>query len=85
MRFKGVLVTLFCLFLFFLNACSQQYSGKKQPKAINGVLDLRDWDFDKDGPVKLDGEWEFYWKQLLFPKDFKTGLGRGKPMFMDEY
>lgn len=29
------------------------------PVAINGVIDLRDWDFEKDGEVNLDGEWEF--------------------------
>ena len=29
------------------------------PVAVNGVIDLRDWDFEKDGEVNLDGEWEF--------------------------
>jgi len=33
--------------------CAPKYSGKQQPKAIKGVLDLRGWDFEKDGPVKL--------------------------------
>jgi two-component system, sensor histidine kinase ChiS len=35
------------------------------------VLDLTGWDMEKDGPVRLDGEWEFYWGQLLTPDDFK--------------
>lgn len=35
------------------------------PHATNGVLDLRHWDFKKNGPIKLDGEWEFYWKTFL--------------------
>jgi len=59
---------LFILLLFF-GACSER---KNPPKAVKGVLDLRDWDFDPsagsgtDGIVKLDGEWEFYWEE--FPK-----------------
>ncbi|MBU3110959.1 diguanylate cyclase [Clostridium lacusfryxellense] len=34
-----------------------------------GVLELSNWDFEKDGFTALDGEWEFYWKQLLSPQD----------------
>jgi signal transduction histidine kinase len=49
---------------------------KKSPQAVNGVLDLTDWDFAKDGPVGLNGEWEFYWGQLLTPADFKWGQGK---------
>lgn len=43
---------------------------KKPPLAVNGELDLTGWDFGKNGPVGLDGEWEFYWRQLLEPVDF---------------
>jgi hypothetical protein len=43
---------------------------KVPPRAVNGVLDLTGWDFTEYGPVSLDGEWEFYWKQLLKPQDF---------------
>jgi class 3 adenylate cyclase len=25
---------------------------------VEGVLDVRDWDFEKDGPVRLEGDWE---------------------------
>jgi len=31
--------------------------------AKNGILDLKDWDFKKQGPVQLKGEWRFLWKQ----------------------
>ncbi len=50
--------------------CGASYSGKKSPVASSGLLDLRDWDFKRDGSVRLSGEWEFYWKQLLGPDDF---------------
>ena len=31
----------------------------------NGVLDLRDWNPEIDEPIKLDGNWEFYWNQIF--------------------
>jgi len=29
-------------------------------QANKGVIDLRNWNFERDGILKLDGEWEFY-------------------------
>ncbi|MCR9144371.1 MAG: GAF domain-containing protein [bacterium] len=34
------------------------------PRAERGVLDLREWDFERDGSLDLEGEWEFYWKRF---------------------
>jgi len=66
-----ILKVLFLLAVAFgLLSCST--NQKKAPKAVNGVLDLRGWDFEKDGIVRLDGDWEFYWKQFLSAKDFDT-------------
>lgn len=42
------------------------------PAAVDGVLDLRDWDFEHDGPVAIKGDWNFYWKQLLEPTSVGT-------------
>ncbi len=51
-------VTLGCIF--------ENTSNKKlPPKVENGILDLRDWNFAKDGIVSLDGEWEFYPNEFL--------------------
>ena len=36
------------------------------------ILIFRAGTFDKNGNVKVDGEWEFYWNKLLTPEDFKT-------------
>ncbi|MCM3560203.1 ATP-binding protein [Brevibacillus borstelensis] len=36
-----------------------------QPRAVQGVLDLRDWDFASERPISLKGEWEFYPSQFL--------------------
>jgi signal transduction histidine kinase len=51
-------------------ACAPSHSGKAPPVAVKGVLDLRHWDFEKDGPLEIKGESEFYWKQLMSPADF---------------
>ncbi|HIW34476.1 MAG TPA: hypothetical protein IAA29_17005, partial [Candidatus Paenibacillus intestinavium] len=37
----------------------QYNSTSNQPVAINGVLDLRDWDDFSNHPLPLNGEWEF--------------------------
>ncbi|MCP4756278.1 MAG: hypothetical protein GY866_35900 [Proteobacteria bacterium] len=52
-----------------------------EPVAQKGILDLEDCDLDSENPVELNGEWEFYWNRLLFPKDFK----RSKPPKMTGY
>jgi len=56
-----------------VSACKPSYSGKKQPLARNGVLDLRKWDFDQDGPLNLSGEWLFYWNRILRPDTCRDG------------
>lgn len=36
-------------------------------------MDISGWDFEKDGMVALDGQWEFYWDRLFTPADFSGG------------
>ncbi len=52
------------LLLFSL---STVYAFESKPVAVKGVIDLRDYNFKTDGPVDLDGEFEFYWDQMLNP------------------
>ncbi len=52
--------------LFFLLSCSISSQTKLPSLAEKGVLDLREWNFETDGIVKLDGEWEFYWNKLIY-------------------
>ncbi|PKN07955.1 MAG: histidine kinase [Deltaproteobacteria bacterium HGW-Deltaproteobacteria-8] len=42
------------------------------PTAQRGVLDLSGWDLERDGPVRLDGEWEVHWNRLLDPAGFSA-------------
>lgn len=56
--------------LFVLAGCNNDISPKNPPHAIKGVLDLWHWDFAKDGPVELAGEYEFYWQQHVRVENF---------------
>lgn len=56
---------LFILILlpFSLAGCSPSTTSHP-PTVKQGVLDLRDWDLEQKGTVSLNGEWQFYWRQL---------------------
>jgi len=41
-------------------------------KADNGIINLSDWNFRQNGEVRLDGEWDLYYGELLMPEDIKT-------------
>ncbi len=59
-----LLCALFVLILP-LSACRRSYATQKQPvKAVKGILDLTDWDFERDGPVKLSGQWNILWRDF---------------------
>ncbi|BAF60567.1 signal transduction histidine kinase [Pelotomaculum thermopropionicum SI] len=67
---------LFLVFLYFHYRSAEE--GARPPVAVDGVLDLTGWDFQRQGVVPLNGWWEFYWEQLLTPGDLanepqKTG------------
>jgi len=42
------------------------------PVAIDGVIDLRGISNTDHFDIKLNGDWEFYWKKMLRPNDFKS-------------
>ncbi len=63
--YSFLIVLVFCLLLF--PGCVDKTSP---PSAANGIIDLSQWDFEKNGIVRLNGQWEFYWKRLLTPEDF---------------
>ncbi|MHC1711610.1 MAG: response regulator [Solidesulfovibrio sp.] len=61
--------------LFVAVGCAPQ---KTPPQAAKGQLDLSSWNFVKQGPVRLFGEWEFHWQQLLTPEEFRA-VADGSP------
>ncbi len=40
------------------------------PSAVRGRLDAAPWDISHNPVIRLDGQWEFYWNQMLTPEDF---------------
>lgn len=72
-RFSRIVVVgiIFSISIILLIGINAQIATKgNSPPAKRGVLDLSSWDFASQGPVDLDGEWEFYSGQLLAPADF---------------
>ena len=67
-------------FLLTLLGCQESFSGRKPPKAEQGILDLREWNFTKDGPLDLKGKFEFEPKQFVAADDFTPSLN---PRFLD--
>ena len=57
-----------------LTGCTGNQDNILPPISEGGILDLTEWDFEKNGAVNLDGEWEFYWKQLYDPRHFLSGI-----------
>src|SRR5690625_3443228 len=62
--------TFLILFSVLLWATALAGASITQPRAVNGLLDLSHWNFEQHGIVKLDGQWEFYWNELLEPTAF---------------
>jgi two-component system sensor histidine kinase ChiS len=61
------------MFLTIIKGSSEvSHTQKNIPMAVEGVLDLRNWDFKRDGMIKLNGEWEFYDNELHMPSDYQS-------------
>ena len=67
--------TLKYIFGLLLMAHTSLFAMDTVPVAVGGVLDLRQYNFKSEGPLVLEGEFEFYWNQMLNPATGKdTGL-----------
>ena len=64
-----IFLSLIIAYLIFFSACLNNAPRRIASRAVNGLLDLTDWDLTDDGPVDLTGEWEFYWNRHLSPTD----------------
>lgn len=70
--------------IFFIN-CRQIIKNEVviYPRSEKGVLDLRNWDFNKMGTLHLEGDWEFYWQQLYTPDDFINQVIKSPPIYYE--
>lgn len=75
-----IIILIFCAVLLIISCSIVPLNQKtlKHPhiKAVNGVLDLSGYDLEKKGAVRLDGEWEFYWNNLIEPDEFKSNINQ---------
>ncbi|MFV3074226.1 ATP-binding protein [Niveispirillum fermenti] len=44
-----------------------------RPLAVDGVLDLREWDFNRRGALFLEGDWQFWRDRLVTPDAIADG------------
>lgn len=65
---KKILKFTVAVFIIFFVLFTQEVSADKL-QIQQGVLDLLEQPLD-DQVLKLEGEWEFYWGELLTPEDF---------------
>ncbi|EMM93440.1 7TM diverse intracellular signaling [Leptospira interrogans serovar Zanoni str. LT2156] len=61
--FQGQILFLLGIFFVF-NHCMQD-SEPPHVSAISGVIDLTSWNFEQHGPVALQGDWIFRWKEFI--------------------
>ncbi len=66
-----------------LLVCSSCNVIDKSVVAKAGFLDLTEWSFEEDGIIKLNGEWEFYWQQLLNPGQFEAESNKNQVKYLD--
>ncbi len=64
-------LTKFVLLFLISLLLSCKTFDKSIPIAKEGLLDLSHRDFEKDGKITLDGQWEFYWNHLYSPDDLQ--------------
>ena len=70
-RGNGVNVYRFVLLLIALSWGEICFSKIDSPYAVNGAINLSAWNFETQGAVPLNGEWEFFWQSLRSPDDFE--------------
>ena len=74
---------IFLTFFLLLSSCGSKYTKKALPLTEKGEVDLKDWDFIKNGPLELDGSWALYWKHFIPLKDVLSNkLPDQRPLYL---
>jgi diguanylate cyclase (GGDEF)-like protein len=79
MRKHSIFILIMILILPLLGGCSKPIS-ETHPVAQNGRVDLSQVNLENEA-TDLDGEWEFYWNQLLDPSEVDQGTLSGYENF----
>lgn len=73
MKKWGLTYTFILVLFIFQNSVA----SSNAPKAVGGILDLRDYSINEEGSLPLNGEWEFYWNEYIDPRVTDSIFGRG--------
>jgi len=76
-----VLLLFLLVAVFTSQLCSREDS--EVPRAVNGVLDLRGYDFKKNGPLILAGEWGFYWDTVISSENYSEVIGHSPDLYTE--
>lgn len=68
MKSSRIFIAVFVLLLPLLVIPNVSFADAMTPQAKEGILVLQNYN---EEIIKLSGQWEFYWKQLLEPGDFE--------------
>ncbi|WP_349671475.1 histidine kinase [Lacrimispora sp.] len=83
---KRSITVFFILFAFllllFLSMPEKKVKSPNEFHAVKGQIDLSGWDMNETKILRLDGEWEFYWNQLLIPQDFQSQVPSVDKVYM---
>lgn len=79
MKKQAIFFSFIFSLLFVLNmeataAAPSDRQVDTPPIAASGSIDLQSIDWQNSSRVKLDGEWEFYYQNLLTPQDFTEAV-----------
>ncbi|AZO95865.1 sensor histidine kinase [Halocella sp. SP3-1] len=67
---RNMVIILISIIVLMLVYFSNSFEYTDKPEAVNGRLDLRGWDWEEQGILSLNGQWEFYWQVFYRPSDF---------------
>lgn len=71
-RKQLIIPIIFICIATFISFSGISATASENPvTALDGIMDLSGWDWEEQPVIKIDGEWEFYWNQLLTPDDFR--------------
>ena len=71
-EWKSYILSLIIVALIIAGVYYQEIIfNSSQTIAVKGVLDLSNYDFNKNEAIKMNGDWELYWGALLTGMDFK--------------
>lgn len=60
------------ILLYNVVFCENSQIKTSPPQALQGYINLSGWNFQKNGPIQLRGEWEFYWMNFYSFQAFQT-------------